>query len=174
MTILRPRSRAAERFRAMAVPCGGAVLLALGAAATIRANPLHPPAATVPDAYLSLSTRPSRAGVYTAGVVERETAAGAGETWRVKVTDSAGRPVRGATLHAHPWMPDGGVRMDPRVVRGVEVGGGMYRIRGLRFARAGWWTVPVRITAGDRSDTVVFNLIVPPTAAGADQPGRVR
>jgi hypothetical protein len=172
MTILRPRPRAAERFRAMAITLGGAVLLALCAAASIRANPLHPPAAEVPNAYLSLSTRPSRHGVYTAAVAERRTVPGAGETWLVSVTDAAGRPVSDASLRVRAWMPDAGVRMDANAIAGERVGGGLYRVSGMRFSRAGWWTVPVRVTAGGRADTVVFNLIVPSAAVRADARGR--
>ncbi|HET7231988.1 MAG TPA: FixH family protein [Longimicrobium sp.] len=156
----------------MTATFGGAMLLALSAAASIRANPLHPPAATVPDAYLSLSARPSRHGVYTAGVVERRMDPGAAETWMVRVTDAAGRPVNGAELRVRAWMPDGGVRMDANAVTSERMGGGLYRIGGMRFSRAGWWTVPVRVTVGGRTDRVVFNLIVPPAAVGADARGR--
>jgi len=172
MTIIRPRSRAADRFRALAITAGATVALALGAAATIHANPpRRPAAATVPDAYLSLATRASRGGVFTAGVVARTVAPGAAETWLVRVADRDGRPVSGAALRATPWMPDAGARMQPRRVDAIAAGAGVYRIGGLHFTRPGWWTVPVRITAGRHADTVVFNLIVPSTAVCPGEEG---
>jgi hypothetical protein len=142
-----------------------ALVLALAATAPGRANPPAAPATTieVPDAYLSLSTRASRHGAYRAGVVERRADA-RGETWIVRLTRADGSPVEDAGLRATPWMPDAGVRMEPRVITGTALGGGLYRIDGLRFAQAGWWTVPVRIGEGGRADRVVFNLIVPADA----------
>lgn len=145
-----------------------ALVLALCATPSGRANPPAPArgaaTADVPDAYLSLSTRASRHGAYRAGVVERTPGGGDGERWIVRITRADGSPVEGAAVRVTPWMPNAGARMEPRVLTGAALGGGLYRVDGLRFTRAGWWTVPVRIGEGGRSDRVVFNLIVPADA----------
>src|SRR5262249_49378664 len=109
-------------------------------------------------------------GLYRAGVVERQEDAGAGATWVVRVTDADRRPAVGARVSAGAWMPQGGVRMEPRPVV-TELGGGRYRVRGLRFSRAGGWRVRLRVSADGLTDTVDFNLIVP---AGAVRGGRGR
>lgn len=148
-----------------------ALMVALAAAALGRGSPpagapRSVPAeasAEVPATYLSLSTRASRGGAYRAAVVERR-GPGAGDRWVVRVARADGTPVEGAALRATPWMPDAGVRMAPRALSATELSGGLYRIDGLRFTRAGWWTVPVRIGEDGRSDRVVFNLIVPANA----------
>ena len=123
-------------------------------------------------AWLSLDTRTSHGGLYRAGVVDLSGAVrpGAAQSWTVRVTDASGAPVRGARIRSSTWRPEA-ERRTPGEVRAAELGGGRYRIDGLRFGAAGWWNVPVRITANGRTDSLAFNLVIPgpstPRAAGA-------
>lgn len=81
-------------------------------------------------------------------------------TWTVHVQDAQGRPVENAQIGVEGGMPehDHGLPTAPRVT--AELGGGDYRLEGIRFQMPGWWVVTLHITASDASDTVTFNLML--------------
>ncbi|HEX2211123.1 MAG TPA: FixH family protein, partial [Longimicrobium sp.] len=120
-----------------------------------------------PDAesgvYLSLDARPSHDGLYRAAVVRRDGAQrpGTAQSWTVRITDAGGGAVSGARVEASAWMPSMDTRAANALPPATELGNGRYRIDGVRFPAAGWWNVPVRITAGGRTDSLAFNLILP-------------
>jgi hypothetical protein len=43
----------------------------------------------------------------------------------------------------------------------TEASGGDYLLEGVKFSMAGWWELKLDITAGDQSDTVTFNVVLP-------------
>ncbi len=80
--------------------------------------------------------------------------------WVLRVTTAAGNPVVGATIEVNGGMPahDHGLPTRPRVTE--ELGGGDYRLEGLRFHMAGEWEITLRISADGESDTVVIALLL--------------
>lgn len=81
-------------------------------------------------------------------------------TWVLHVTTTAGDPVVGATIEVNGGMPahDHGLPTRPRVTQ--ELGGGKYRLDGMRFHMTGQWEITLQISTGDESDTVVIALIL--------------
>lgn len=70
----------------------------------------------------------------------------------------AGAPVEGAKLVVTGGMPEHnhGMPTAPRIT--AELGGGRYRLEGMRFHMNGYWEVTVDIEAGSTRDTVVIKL----------------
>ena len=62
------------------------------------------------------------------------------------------------TLSIDGGMPehDHGLPTAPRVV--AELGGGDYRIEGLRFHMSGLWEIQISIDSGDHRDVVTIPL----------------
>jgi len=77
--------------------------------------------------------------------------------WVLTIT-SDGEPVTGATLTITGGMPahDHGMPTRPRVTE--ELGGGEYRLDGMRFHMNGYWEISIEIRANGRRDTVVVTL----------------
>ena len=48
----------------------------------------------------------------------------------------------------------------PRPAGAAELGGGAYRVEGMKFQMPGWWSVTLEIQANGEQDTVTFNLMV--------------
>ena len=76
----------------------------------------------------------------------------------VKVTDSAGAPVQGATLTIDGGMPQHGHGLPTRPKMTRSVTAGTYEIEGVRFNMGGWWEFKVTIASERGEDTVTFNL----------------
>lgn len=78
--------------------------------------------------------------------------------WTLHVESAAGVPVEDATITVQGDMPEHrhGMATQPQVTQ--HLGGGDYRVEGMRFQMGGWWTVTFAITAGDQQDSVTFNL----------------
>ena len=83
-------------------------------------------------------------------------------TWIVSVEDSGGR----AALEAEIGV-DGGVpglqRHLPTAPRMTSaLGGGKYRIDGVKFDMAGLWRLRLDVRAGGVADAVMFDVVVRP------------
>ena len=78
--------------------------------------------------------------------------------WTLSVTDSANRPVEGATLSVDGGMPehDHGLPTRPRVTR--ETSPGHYLLEGMRFHMNGTWEIEITIDAGGKSDVAIIEL----------------
>ena len=113
-------------------------------------------------------TPPSSAAVSSAqGFFRLSYRADAGEiplnslhTWTIHVEDSSGQPVTGAQIGVDGRMPahSHGLPTQPEVT--ADLGGGDYRVEGLRFQMSGEWQVDFLIAAGGLTDTatVLFTL----------------
>ena len=77
--------------------------------------------------------------------------------WVLSVTRD-GEPVSGAEISVTGGMPahDHGMPTRPRVTE--ELGGGRYKLDGLRFHMNGSWEMVIEINTDDRRDTVVILL----------------
>ncbi len=75
----------------------------------------------------------------------------------IQVVDANNYGVEGLQITVDGGMPQHGhgLPTKPRVTR--ELGGGRYRVEGLKFNMGGWWKLKFAF-AGSAPDSVVFNL----------------
>lgn len=116
-----------------------------------------------PPADLDLAR--SKASVTGAFVVAIEPEAGAFEqgalhSWIATVTTPDGRPVENANIAIDGGMPQHGHGLPTAPQMTAAVGPGRYRLEGVKFNMGGWWVIRLTVTAGEKSDTVEFNLVV--------------
>jgi len=82
-------------------------------------------------------------------------------SWIIHVETPNGEPVEQAAIVVGGGMPEHnhGFPTVPEVTK--ELGGGDYRIEGVKFNMSGWWELMLTIDADGESDSVTFNLILP-------------
>jgi len=75
--------------------------------------------------------------------------------WVLHIEDADGNPVTGAHIEASGGMPvhDHGLPTYPRVTE--DLGGGNYRLDGMRFHMTGAWEITITIVDDGKTDTVV-------------------
>lgn len=80
--------------------------------------------------------------------------------WIATVTLPDGTPVENATIKIDGGMPQHGhgLPTDPQMTGAL--GGGKYRIEGVKFNMGGWWEFKLAIEADGKSDSVTFNLVL--------------
>jgi len=79
-------------------------------------------------------------------------------SWKLKVETADGQPVKDAEITVEGAMPEHGhgLPTQPKVKKnGVD---GTYLVEGIKFSMTGWWTMTFTIKAGDKTDSVTFNL----------------
>ena len=79
-------------------------------------------------------------------------------SWILHVEDASGAKVEGATISVSGGMPehDHGLPTAPRVTE--DLGGGDYRLEGMRFHMRGRWEVVVTVTTADGTSIVSIPL----------------
>ena len=79
-------------------------------------------------------------------------------SWVLHVETDQGAPVEGAEIEVDGGMPahDHGLPTKPRVTE--ELGGGDYRLDGVRFHMSGYWEMVITIRSDDSEETVVVSL----------------
>lgn len=80
------------------------------------------------------------------------------QSWMLHIETEAGIAVEGATVEVAGGMPehDHGLPTKPRVTE--ELGGGDYRLDGLRFHMRGYWEIVVSVTTASGVSTVTIPL----------------
>ncbi len=80
--------------------------------------------------------------------------------WTLHVETADGVPVETATIAVDGGMPqhDHGLPTAPEVTE--NLGGGDYRLEGVKFQMNGWWEIKVVIDDGEDQDEITFNLMV--------------
>ena len=80
--------------------------------------------------------------------------------WTIHIESADGSPVEGAQILVDGGMPQHGhgLPTNPQVT--ADLGGGDYRVEGMKFQMLGWWEVRFNITADGQSDNVTFNVTV--------------
>lgn len=80
------------------------------------------------------------------------------QTVELLLRGADGAPVDGATITIDGGMPEHGhgLPTQPRVTQ--SLGGGAYRVEGLKFNMGGWWELRFRIRSAAGADSVTFNL----------------
>lgn len=81
-------------------------------------------------------------------------------SWILHIEDASGVAVEGATVEVTGGMPehDHGLPTAPRVT--TELGGGDYRLEGMRFHMSGNWEIEIRITTDSGVSTVILPLTI--------------
>lgn len=81
-------------------------------------------------------------------------------SWIIHVEMPDGQLVEDATISVDGGMPqhNHGFPTAPEVTE--ELGGGDYRLEGVRFSMTGWWELKLTIEAGGQSDSVTFNIVL--------------
>jgi hypothetical protein len=79
-------------------------------------------------------------------------------SWILYIESESGEPVEGADIEVDGGMPahDHGLPTRPRVTE--DLGGGYYRLDGVRFHMSGYWEIVVTIRSDTSEDTVVIPL----------------
>lgn len=79
-------------------------------------------------------------------------------SWVLHIESVSGEPVEGATVEVSGGMPEHnhGLPTRPRITE--ELGGGDYRLGGMRFHMAGYWEIKVTVTTDDGRSTVIIPL----------------
>ncbi len=80
--------------------------------------------------------------------------------WTLHVEDAGGAPLDGATVSIDGGMPEHNHGMPTQPIVSA-LGGGDYKVEGMKFQMPGWWTVTVVVDDGGRQDKAVFNLMLP-------------
>lgn len=78
--------------------------------------------------------------------------------WTLHLETSDGEPVEHAEITVSGGMPahNHGLPTAPQVT--AELGGGYYRLEGMRFHMLGYWEIKVELQVGDRHDTFTLPL----------------
>ncbi|HEU4700047.1 MAG TPA: FixH family protein [Gemmatimonadales bacterium] len=146
----RPFRLPARRLGVAGAALGAAVLLATHLHAMMQA----------PADLDYARTRLSASGAYRATIAPEADPIPVGRlhAWTVHLETSAGQPVDGATLRVSGGMPQHGhgLPTKPRVT--AALGGGDYKVEGMKFNMRGWWTVTLALAAPAGADSVTFNL----------------
>jgi len=81
-------------------------------------------------------------------------------SWTVHVETADGQALEKAEITVGGGMPEHnhGFPTAPEI---TEESGGDYLLEGVKFSMAGWWELKLDITAGDQTDSVTFNIILP-------------
>jgi hypothetical protein len=83
---------------------------------------------------------------------------GALHSWLLTLETPTGQPVKDATIAVDGGMPEHGHGLPTSPVVSAHLGGGQYRVEGMKFTMAGWWQLRFAITAPAGSDSAVFNV----------------
>lgn len=77
----------------------------------------------------------------------------------MKLRDAQGQPLTNAVINISGGMPGHGHGLPTSPVA-VEVGSGLYQIKGLKFTMGGEWVLLLDIMQGNTADQIVilFNL----------------
>lgn len=79
-------------------------------------------------------------------------------SWILHIENESGTEVEGATVEVEGGMPehDHGLPTQPRVTE--ELGGGDYKLEGMRFHMSGYWEIVVSVTTDDGTSIVIIPL----------------
>lgn len=127
---------------------------------------------TAPTTGSVVGDRLSRDGLYRIGISPESGTARVGpvHAWIVRVVSAGGAPVPLVRLAFDGGMPQHGHGLPtrPRVAR--SLGGGRFRVEGVRFHMSGDWQIRIEVAGPDGGDVATFEVRVDPPAL----PGRGR
>ena len=153
--------RLSRWFLLFALPA--AVCMAANACSAPPASPaaMQADAATRPAQIDTATTQMSQQGLYRISYSTEldPITINTLHTWTVQVATPDGQPVADAEVSVAGGMPEHnhGMPTQPQV---TPIGGGDYRVEGMKFQMPGWWTVTVVVASGDQQDSATFNLLL--------------
>ena len=119
--------------------------------------------AAVPEDLDTATTKPTANGAFVATIDTEMDPLPLNEIheWVLHVETPDGVAVDNAAVTITGGMPqhNHGFPTEPAVTE--SMGNGDYRVEGVRFSMAGWWTMEFEVSADGISDTVVFNVVLP-------------
>lgn len=132
------------------------VALAIGA---YLASPLAAP--EKPGLDLARS-RTSAGGLYTVSIEPEAGEVRQGElhSWIVSVNSKDGKPVEDAQIAVDGGMPEHNHGLPTAPAATENLGGGRYRVEGVKFSMGGWWELRFAIDGATGADNVTFNLVL--------------
>jgi hypothetical protein len=80
------------------------------------------------------------------------------QTWTIAVILPDGRPLEHADLSIDGGMPQHGHGLPTAPQITEDLGGGRYRVEGLKFNLHGWWTIKLSVSGASGTDSATFNL----------------
>jgi hypothetical protein len=81
-------------------------------------------------------------------------------TWELIIETPGGDPVTGSDISLDGDMPEHGHGLPTQPEVTDELVSGTYLVEGLKFSMPGWWVLKLHIKAGDKEDSVTFNLLL--------------
>lgn len=152
-------SRRTRRARSWALMAAGVVgLLVFALAAFVAIRMMQPPPADLDTS----RTRTTAQGIYQATIEPglEPIPLNRLHSWTLTVRTPDGQPVEVAEITVDGGMPQHGhgLPTQPAVTR--YLGEGRYLVEGMKFQMPGWWVVDFTITAGEKADSVRFNLVL--------------
>ena len=143
--------------RRILIAVAGIVLIVLVAFAAMHMMHMMAP----PPADLDLSrAKASEKGLYQVSI-EPESGPlqmGVLHSWLLTLKNAAGQPVEDAKITIDGGMPEHGHGLPTSPAVSANLGGGKYRVDGMKFTMSGWWELRFAITAAAGSDNAVFNV----------------
>jgi hypothetical protein len=108
------------------------------------------------------TTRLSAQGVYQATILPDAQPIPVNKihTWVLHLETPDGQPLNAAEITVDGDMPQHGHGLPTRPLVTENLGGGDYRVEGMKFQMGGWWVIDFYITADGVSDKVSFNLLL--------------
>jgi hypothetical protein len=82
------------------------------------------------------------------------------QSWIVRVTAKDGTPVEDAKISVDGGMPEHNHGLPTAPAATENLGGGRYRVEGVKFSMGGWWELRLAVTSPAGSDNVTFNLVL--------------
>jgi hypothetical protein len=135
--------------------------LVLGAVAITGMTFMHALAPSTGGVDLARA-KSSEKGVYVVEIAPEVGTFKQGElhAWVVTLKTAEGAPVEGARIAVDGGMPDHGhgLPTSPQVT--TYLGGGRYRVEGVKFNMSGLWELKFAIAAPQGDDQAVFNLML--------------
>ncbi|MCH9695380.1 MAG: FixH family protein [Gammaproteobacteria bacterium] len=80
------------------------------------------------------------------------------QSWVLHIETAAGDAVEGATVEVTGGMPEHNHGLPTRPRISEEIGGGDYRLSGMRFHMAGYWEIKVTVTTDNDRSVVIIPL----------------
>jgi hypothetical protein len=119
--------------------------------------------AEVPEDLDTSTTRMTNQGAFQVSVSSNLNPPDINEihSWTIHLETPDGQAVENAQIAVDGGMPqhNHGFPTAPEVTE--KLGGGDYLLEGVKFNMAGWWELKLAISAGDQTDDVTFNLVLP-------------
>lgn len=134
----------------------GLVALAVGVLAVVY---LTAPATPGPDLARS---KASAKGVFTVAIAPEMGDIRQGElhSWLVTLKTRKGAPVEDAKIIVGGGMPEHAHGLPTSPEATAYLGGGRYRIEGVKFSMSGWWQLKLGISSPVGADQATFNLVM--------------